>query len=472
MKNNELINQTHPLITPDHLRRLAVIYIRQSTEEQVRDNTGSTDFQRSLAAVAQSFGWPDSLIEIIDEDLGRSGSSSERRTGWQRLQTMIAKAGIQIPARHGQRISFIKPTLDRVRKILVHPAYAGTYVYGRTESQPGGPVLARGELQRIKIPEERWIKIFNHHPAYMTLEQQEEIKSILKKNHFQRRDRAGRGPALTQGLLRCARCNASFRVQYLRYRTYGYDCAWSVEPCTRFASYEFDRYILTEVFKVLKTPPLEMLRAALEETRSQERTRRNWIESERERLAHEEQRARDRADLTRSSLPRVHLDALEKLEKVLEEKEQFEQKIAIKLSVPKTDESDEDLEELCRRASDVPSLWGHPAVTHQERKEILRCVIDHIVVAATKERIDAKIFWKSGGQTPFSLWSVGGRHNLIRELHSQKLTTLEIQEHLLVGMAEFYSRNLSREIMKGLKQRAPPRSSGLWPAFWLPKGNH
>ena len=71
MKNTQLVTQTHPLITPDHLRRLAVIYIRQSTEEQVRENTGSTAFQRSLATVALSYGWPDSQIQIIDEDLGR-----------------------------------------------------------------------------------------------------------------------------------------------------------------------------------------------------------------------------------------------------------------------------------------------------------------------------------------------------------------------------------------------------------------
>ena len=57
MKNNEPINQTHPLITPDHLRRLAIVYMRQSTEEQVRDNVGSTEFQRGLTEVARSFGW-------------------------------------------------------------------------------------------------------------------------------------------------------------------------------------------------------------------------------------------------------------------------------------------------------------------------------------------------------------------------------------------------------------------------------
>ena len=39
--------------------------------------------------MAQSYGWPDSQIKIIDEDLGRSGSSAQQRLGWQSLQTMI-----------------------------------------------------------------------------------------------------------------------------------------------------------------------------------------------------------------------------------------------------------------------------------------------------------------------------------------------------------------------------------------------
>ena len=87
MTNSKM--QTHPAVTRDHLRRLAVIYVRQSTQFQVRTNTGSTEFQRSLVAVPRSYGWPESQIEIIDEDLANSGSSSQERTGWQRLQRMI-----------------------------------------------------------------------------------------------------------------------------------------------------------------------------------------------------------------------------------------------------------------------------------------------------------------------------------------------------------------------------------------------
>src|SRR6185503_19059437 len=100
MNNKELGRETHPLVTSDHLRRKAVIYIRQSSEEQVQENTGSADFQRGLKSVAQRYGWPESQVEPIDEDLGRSGSSSEGRAGWQRLQSMVSakEVGIVIVA--------------------------------------------------------------------------------------------------------------------------------------------------------------------------------------------------------------------------------------------------------------------------------------------------------------------------------------------------------------------------------------
>jgi hypothetical protein len=60
-------------------------------------------------------------------------------------------------------------------------------------------------------------------------------------------------------------------------------------------------------------------------------------------------------------------------------------------------------------------------------------LIDNIMVAATKQRIDATIFWKSGGQTPITIWRDVGRYNLIKELHAEKLTVFEIQEHLAAG---------------------------------------
>ena len=157
-------------------------------------------------------------------------------------------------------------------------------------------------------------------------------------------------------------------------------------PCTRFFRTDFDQYILREVFTLLKTPPLDMLKSALQASRSDKQARLSWIQAERERLEHEERMAQARADLSHGNLRRVHLDALEKLEKVLEEKERFEQKVAMETSGAPKDQSEEELDELCRLAGEVPSLWHHPEVTNQERKEILRCVIDHVVVAASQAK--------------------------------------------------------------------------------------
>src|SRR5262249_4743141 len=76
---------TQSKITPEHLERLAYVYVRQSTLLQVRENTASTARQYDLAQRAYELGWPRERIEIIDEDQGQSGTSSAHRSGFQRL---------------------------------------------------------------------------------------------------------------------------------------------------------------------------------------------------------------------------------------------------------------------------------------------------------------------------------------------------------------------------------------------------
>jgi Recombinase len=330
-------------------------------------------------------------------------------------------------------VSFKKACIGRVRNILLHPAYTGLYVYGRTQSKPGGLVLANGQSPRIKVPEERWIKHFNHHPPYMTPEQQEEIKSILSKNRWDCRHRPGRGAAILQGLLRCAVCNNALGVTYDRLNSWTYMCGWNTEPCTRFTSCEFETNVLARVFKLLAAPPLEMLQEALEETRRQERTRLDWIESERQRLELEMRKAQELIERSYGKHESVYDYAADKFEAIKKEQKQFEQKIAIEQAKATNFETHEELEELCRIASDVPTFWNHPDVSNQDRKNILRCVIEEILVKGTRERIDATIVWKTGSQTSLAIWRGFGRYNLIRELHEQNLTVSEIRERLTTG---------------------------------------
>jgi hypothetical protein len=69
-------------ITPDHLSRRACVYIRQSTPGQVQHNLESQRRQYALVDRARTLGWQD--IEVIDDDLGISGSGT-RRPGFERL---------------------------------------------------------------------------------------------------------------------------------------------------------------------------------------------------------------------------------------------------------------------------------------------------------------------------------------------------------------------------------------------------
>jgi hypothetical protein len=59
----------HPKITPDHLGRGAVVYIRQSTIGQVAEHTESQRRQYALADSARAYGF--ASVTVIDDDLGR-----------------------------------------------------------------------------------------------------------------------------------------------------------------------------------------------------------------------------------------------------------------------------------------------------------------------------------------------------------------------------------------------------------------
>jgi DNA invertase Pin-like site-specific DNA recombinase len=60
-------------IRSDHRERLAIVYIRQSTPQQIERHQGSTRLQYALVERAVHFGWPRERVVVIDDDLGRTG---------------------------------------------------------------------------------------------------------------------------------------------------------------------------------------------------------------------------------------------------------------------------------------------------------------------------------------------------------------------------------------------------------------
>ena len=78
-------------VQPRHLDRLAIVYVRQSTLQQLEQHRESTALQYGLAERACRLGWPRPRVSIIDDDLGCSGASAEGRPGFQR---MVAEVGL------------------------------------------------------------------------------------------------------------------------------------------------------------------------------------------------------------------------------------------------------------------------------------------------------------------------------------------------------------------------------------------
>ena len=72
-------------VTAAHQAKLAYVYIRQSSPVQVIRHAESTDLQYQLVERVTSLGWPSDRVQVIDEDLGKSGASAEQRTGFQFL---------------------------------------------------------------------------------------------------------------------------------------------------------------------------------------------------------------------------------------------------------------------------------------------------------------------------------------------------------------------------------------------------
>src|ERR1700737_4401553 len=94
-----------PKIKPEHLARKAIVYLRQSSDKQVRENKESQRLQYDVAARMRALGWKE--VEVIGSDLGSSAAiASARREGFERVLSAVAlgEAGI-VGSREVSRLS-------------------------------------------------------------------------------------------------------------------------------------------------------------------------------------------------------------------------------------------------------------------------------------------------------------------------------------------------------------------------------
>jgi DNA invertase Pin-like site-specific DNA recombinase/uncharacterized protein YndB with AHSA1/START domain len=81
--------EASPKVTAAHQAKWATVYIRQSSPGQVTRHAESTELQYRLVDRAVALGWPRERVQVVDEDLGKSGTSTEQRPGFQQLMAEI-----------------------------------------------------------------------------------------------------------------------------------------------------------------------------------------------------------------------------------------------------------------------------------------------------------------------------------------------------------------------------------------------
>jgi len=139
-------------IKPWHLAKRAFVYVRQSTPGQVLEHGESTARQYALADRAAALGWADDAIEVIDEDLGRSGTSAQERPGFLRLAEAVAHG--QAGAVFALEVSRLARSSQDWQRLLALCAVARVVVRRgvgvRSDGQDAEPVDARGRWRGVR----------------------------------------------------------------------------------------------------------------------------------------------------------------------------------------------------------------------------------------------------------------------------------------------------------------------------------
>jgi DNA invertase Pin-like site-specific DNA recombinase len=299
------------------------------------------------------------------------------------------------------------PTTSAVAAILQNPAYAGAYVRGRTQTywKDGKP------LQR-RLPLSQWkICLRDRYPAYISWEEFEKIQAMLQDNYsaYDRNRTRGiprPGKALLHGLVCCGACGHKMVVQYkggAQYLCNYLRGQYQVPVCQRLPADPIDRWVVDQFFAAFAGAELDLYALAVQRAEQEQQHVVTAHQQQVQRLRYEAELAERqfrRADpenrLVTAELERRWEQALRAVAEAEETWRREEaQRAPVQALAP-------ELRQALERAGQrLPELWSREGFFSQaQRKALLRCLIDKVVVQRTApDRVRARIVWRGGEAT-------------------------------------------------------------------------
>jgi len=306
---------------------------------------------------------------------------------------------------------------EMIRQTLINPLYAGAYVFGKTQNvrklDPDGSL--RVCVRRCKRDE--WpILIKDHHPSYITFEKYLEIRRRLRGNNTlsEERRQGGPGPAregrgLLQGLARCGRCGRAMFVQYAgrgpngQKSTVTYSCkSEDVERgrklCQIVGGKRIEAAVVAAFLEATAPAGIEAAAGVAARIRRQRaEVERSWS-LQIEKAEYEAQRAERQFNAVEPENRVVVRELERRWNARLLDVEALRNKAQAALAElqPLTEAELEQAEHL---ALDLEVVWNASTTTTQDRKRLLRCIIEEVQLRTEEKRYLVRIVWKGGAVT-------------------------------------------------------------------------
>jgi DNA invertase Pin-like site-specific DNA recombinase len=338
---------------------------------------------------------------------------------------------VQRGGRRGQ-LEWRQPALPSLYGIFRNPIYAGAYAYGRRRLDRRRP----GKAKARWVAMAEWtVLIRDRLPAYITWERYVANQERKQQNRSSATSVgvARRGVALLTGLLVCGRCGrrlqASYRVTGKAY----YSCdrhleAGTAPRCTGLAASVVDDLVAAEVLHALEPAALELSLQAVEDVeKERQRLDRQW-RHQLERARYEVERAERQYQavepenrLVARTLEKHWEETLQHAASIQEDYDRFLQERPQALST-------EARRRIQALAEDLPGLWHATTTTAADRKEMIRCLVERVVVQVRKdsEHVPVTIHWQGGFRS---------EHHVVRPV--RRYTQLEGLEQLLDRIAQW-----------------------------------
>ena len=310
----------------------------------------------------------------------------------------------------------------RVRHILQNPAYAGAYVYGRRTTQVSSRGI-RTAFSSVKVALGQWkVCLLSAHPGYIGWEDfmanQKRFDDNVNDSLAAHRGVPRKGAAMLQGIAVCGRCGRRMSVRYSGpHADYPVYCCRAdkdqtgVSLCQEVRALAVDDFVACTLLEALAPDQIKIAIAAANRTTDEARQLEQQWSLRRERARYDAERARRQYDavepenrLVARSLERAWEDRLRAADAVEQEYRQWRRQDPIVLSA-------DDHKVLEIMARDLPTIWHAPTTRADERKRMLRLIIQEVFLDQKRSRgqVWIKIVWQTGATS---------EHRISRRVHS------------------------------------------------------